>query len=88
MMFVSVVAIGVIVQASQDNGSTGRTTGGGAEGVGEEGTVFGQRIQVWRFDDRVSVAAGVLSLIVSHEKDDVPLGREQTRNEEICNDSK
>ena len=63
--------IGMILQASEDHRSAGRTAGGGAEGVGELHAVPGQCVEVGRVGGARAEAAAIQTMVVGYHQDDV-----------------
>lgn len=70
IVLVAVVAVGMVVQARKDDGSTGAAARRGRERVRKEPTILCERVQVRGLDDPIAVGAGVLTVIVGDENDD------------------
>ena len=70
-VLMSVLTIGVVVESAEDDGATRAATGGGAEGVGETGSLAGELVEVWGLNDRITVTTGIESLVVDDEENDV-----------------
>ena len=68
---VSVMAIAVVMQASENDGTAGTAAGRSAEGIAEECAVSCQAIHVGGYGCGVSIATHGGALVVSNKKDDI-----------------
>ena len=73
-VLVAVLSVCVVMETAHHHGTTRRTTRGGGEGVFENGSVLGQRINRRGFGNGVSVTAQGGGLVIGDEKDNVFLG--------------
>ena len=71
---VTVLAVGMILKATQNNRATRTAARRGAKGVGESGAFLGKLVQIRSLNDRISVTACVQPLIVDHKHDHVLWG--------------
>jgi len=76
---VAILAVCVVLKATQDNGSAGAATGSGAEGVVKSGSLTSQLIQIRCLNHWVAIAAGILALIVDDKENDVLWGSLENR---------
>ena len=71
-------AVAVIVQTAENDGTTRTAAGGGAVGVGEDCAICRERIEDWRFDDRIAVAAqGIGPVIIRNNENNI--GRRRSK---------
>lgn len=65
---VTILPVSVAVLSGEDAGSAYRAGGAGTKSVIEDDTALGERVNVWGFDDVVTIATRKTAPIVSHDK--------------------
>ena len=70
-VLVAVLSVCVVMETAHHHGTTRRTTRGGGEGIFENGSVLGQRINRRGFGNGVSVTAQGGGLVIGDEKNDI-----------------
>ena len=70
---VTILPVSVAVLSGEDAGSAYRAGGTGAEPVIEDDTALSERVNVWGFDDVVTVATRDTAPIVSDDKQNISI---------------
>ena len=74
-MLMSVLPIGMVVEATHDHGSTGRAAGSGGKCVEKQGAVLGEGIDSRGLGNRIAIAAKRGRFIIGDEENDILFGR-------------
>ena len=70
-VLVTVVTIGMVVQASKDNGTAGTATCSCTKRIQEECTIGSQSVHIGCLNGFISITSKVGALVIGHEEDDV-----------------
>ena len=70
-VLVTVLAVGMVMQSTHDNGSTGGTAGGGGECMSKECAVGGQIIDRRSLGNGVTIATEGGGLIIGDEENNI-----------------
>lgn len=73
-VLMSVLPIGMVVEATHDHGSTGRTAGSGGKCVEKQGAVLGEGIDSRGLGNRIAIAAKRGRFIIGDEENDILFG--------------
>ena len=73
-VLMSVLPIGMVVEATHDHGSTGRTAGSGGKSVEKQGTVLSEGIDSRGLCNGIAIAAKRGRFIIRDEENDILFG--------------